>query len=364
MSEANLHHTTDLSLVQLPGYKLITANTLKNPNIQMSRVVVYLSEAMSGTVREDLMCDNFSSIWVELGVQGSAKKILVSNIYRDHQWMKQGADKSSKSDHAVKTRWQTYLGQWKSALETGGEVHCLGDFNIDSSRLLSSSGQHQQLVNALLQQVVPLGVTQCAPGATWIPQGGQRGRPSGLDHHWTNRPDKISEVQALTIGHSDHKLISAVRYAKVVHIGQQYVNKRSYKRFDECKFLDEVKKVQWWPVYRCTGVDEAVEEFTRSLTSIIDRTDMAPMKRFQSRHHYASWLSEDTKSFMASRDEAMTRYSRTQLPEDWEAARRLRNQVTRRLKTEKCSDVRRQIRNCEEEQDSGRIWKNTCAYLG
>ena len=96
MSEANLLHTTDLSLVQLPGYKLINAKTLKNPKIQMSRVVVYLS-------------DNFASIWVELSVQGSAKKILVSNIYRDHQWMKQGADKNSKSDHAVKTRWQTYL---------------------------------------------------------------------------------------------------------------------------------------------------------------------------------------------------------------------------------------------------------------
>ena len=65
-----------------------------------------------------------------------------------------------------------------------------------------------------------------------------------------------------------------------------------------------------------------------------------------------------------SRKEAMTRSSRTQLPEDWEAARRLRNQVTRRLKTEKCSDVRRRIRNCEEEQDSGRVWKNIRAYFG
>ena len=166
---------------------------------------------------------------------------------------------------------------------------------MDSSRLLSSFGQQQQLANALLQQVVPLGVTQCAPGVTWIPQGGQRGRPSGLDHHWTNRPYKISEVQAVTIGHSDHKLISAVRYAKVVQIGQQYVNKRSYKKFDECKFLDEVKNVQWWPVYRCISVDEAVEEFTRSLTGILDRSEMAPVKRFQSRHHYANWLSEDTK---------------------------------------------------------------------
>ena len=29
VSEANLHYTTDLSLVQLPGYTLITSNTLK-----------------------------------------------------------------------------------------------------------------------------------------------------------------------------------------------------------------------------------------------------------------------------------------------------------------------------------------------
>ena len=107
-----------------------------------------------------------------------------------------------------------------------------------------------------------------------------------------------------------------------------------------------------------------MEEFTRSLTGILDRSEMAPVKRFQSRHHYASWLSEDTKCLMTSRDEAMTRYSRTQLPEDWETARMLRNQVTRRLKTEKCSDVRRRIRNCEEEQDSGRVWKNIRAYLG
>ena len=76
VSEANLHHTTDLSLVQLPGYRLITASTLKNPRIQMSQVVVYMEEGMPGTLREDLMCDNFSSIWVLLSVPGKSKKIL------------------------------------------------------------------------------------------------------------------------------------------------------------------------------------------------------------------------------------------------------------------------------------------------
>ena len=40
VSEANLHQNTDLSLVQLPGYSLLTASTLTNPRIQMSSVTI------------------------------------------------------------------------------------------------------------------------------------------------------------------------------------------------------------------------------------------------------------------------------------------------------------------------------------
>ena len=230
VSEANLHSTTDLAEVQLPGYTLLTAATLANPSIQMSRVVVYLGEGLQGKLREDLMSDNFSSIWVELSVPGQSRTILVSNIYRDHQWMNQGEDKSSKSEEAVMARWCTYLGQWERALGSGAEVHSLGDYNLDSESLHSTNGRHQPLVDALLRQVAPLGVVQCAPGGTWTPQGGQRGRPAGLDHHWTNRPDKLSQVQALAMGHSDHKLISAVRLTKVVkEVGQKYTRREVTK---------------------------------------------------------------------------------------------------------------------------------------
>ena len=131
----------------------MTAKTLKNPNIEMSRVVVYLSETLAGKLREDLMCENFSSIWVELGTPGS-KKILVSNVYRDHQWMNQGADKTSKTPQAVMERWQQYLDQWKRALETGSEVHSIGDFNIDSQALLTSKGPQKQLASKTLQAVI------------------------------------------------------------------------------------------------------------------------------------------------------------------------------------------------------------------
>ena len=104
ISEANLHNGTDIETVQIQGYRLFTAKTMQNPALQMSRVVVYLSESMSGRLREDLMDKNFSSVWIELSTPRSGKKILISNIYRDHQWMNQGQDKTSKSDDAVKQR--------------------------------------------------------------------------------------------------------------------------------------------------------------------------------------------------------------------------------------------------------------------
>ena len=362
ISEANLSKNTDLKLVQLEGYKLLTAKTLKNPNIGMSRVVVYLSETLAGKLREDLMSEDFSSIWVELGVPGS-KKILVSNVYRDHQWMNQGVDKTSKSPQAVMERWMGFLDQWKRALETGSEVHSIGDFNIDSQTLLTSKGPQKQLADRLVKEIVPLGVTQCAPGATWTPQGSQRGQKSGLDHHWTNRPDKLSEVEAHTIGKSDHKLITAVRYAKLLKMGERFVRKRSYKNFDESRFLWEVGKISWWQVYKSENVDEAVEIFTKNLTRILDRRDMAPIKTFQSRHHYASWLSQETKEMMEKRDKAIKKYSETRKPQDWEEAKALRNKVIRRLKTEKMRNMREKIAKCEKEKDCGKVWKNIKSYL-
>ena len=94
-------------------------------------------------------------------------------MYRDHQWMNQGQNKTSKSDEAVMQRWVIYLDHWCRALDSGAEVHCLGDLNIDSKKLNTHAGQHQSLVNMLLSEIVPLGECQCAPGSTWTPQGAQ-----------------------------------------------------------------------------------------------------------------------------------------------------------------------------------------------
>ena len=66
----------------------------------------------------------------------------------------------------------------------------------------------------------------------------------------------------------------------------RYCKKRSFKDFDEKKFLEEVGKIGWWEVNCCNDVNQAVDIFTRRLTEILDK--MAPVRKFQIRTKYAA----------------------------------------------------------------------------
>ena len=68
ISESNFFKGHDQEEVQIENYKFITAKTLENPDLNVSRVCVYLHNSMVGKVRYDLMDDTFSSIWVEVGL--------------------------------------------------------------------------------------------------------------------------------------------------------------------------------------------------------------------------------------------------------------------------------------------------------
>ena len=88
ISEGNYFQNHDYDSVQIENYKFITSKTLENPNLKVSRVCVYLHNSMVGKVRYDLMDDNFSSIWVEVGLP-QKRKILVGNVYREWGFMRQ-----------------------------------------------------------------------------------------------------------------------------------------------------------------------------------------------------------------------------------------------------------------------------------
>ena len=88
ISEANFKQGHDLDDVQLADYDLFLSKTLDNQDLAVSRIVVYKHQSLVGGLREDLMSDTFSSIWMEIGLPRK-KKILVCKLYREWQYLGQ-----------------------------------------------------------------------------------------------------------------------------------------------------------------------------------------------------------------------------------------------------------------------------------
>ena len=355
LSEANLRAGHDKTKVQLTDYNLHTAQTLDNPDLLVSRVVVYTHNLLIVKRRYDLEDKNISSIWLEVGLPRQ-RKFLVCHAYREWRHLYQG-DHSSGTLEAQHDRWRQFLTQWERALNENKEVIVAMDANIDFLKWTSDTLQPgvKPLVNDLFSNIFPLGVSQMvnSPTRYWPGQP-----PSGLDHLYTNRPNKLSEVFSEHAG-SDHKLIKVTRSAKSIARNSRYVRKRCYRDFDERKFREEVAKLSWHDLYLCENVEEAVHILTSSLTRILDQ--LAPIKTVQMRTKYAPWLSAGTKAMMKERDTAQAHASETQDADDWRQFKNLRNTITNRMRHEKAAWEKQRLDHAEN--SSTNLWKNIKGWL-
>ena len=146
------------------------------------------------------------------------------------QWQLPAQDDSTSSTVASQlARWLVILEQWERALEEQRETICMMDANLDfltwSREDLPShhsSVKLKQLSEALFTRILPLGVTQMVTG----PTRAERGVPAtGLDHLYSNRPNKLSEVKTEWTGMSDHKIVLARKFSKDFKRTERYTRK-------------------------------------------------------------------------------------------------------------------------------------------
>lgn len=361
ISESCFKENQDLQDIQLQDYNIFLSKTLENQNLKVSRVAAYVHKDIIVKVRHDLMNDTLSSVWLELG-KPRQKKLLVCIAYREWQYLNQ-QNRDSLTIQAQVERWTGFLDQWEAAISTGAEICVLGDLNLNFLRWAddSSSTSHDDrlrpLVTQLFDRILPHGFVQLVSVATRIFPGQE---PSGLDHFYSNHPEKLSDIQAHYRGASDHKLIFATRYTKSAVSKPRMIRKRSYKEFDPAKFLEAVRDVSFWEIYSCHNVEEAATKLTKKLTTILDK--MAPMKNFQVRTQYLPWLSQNTKNKMQERDEAQKIASETKSNDDWLKYKALRNSVNNILKIEKKNWQENKLKHFGN--DSSTVWKNLKLWLG
>ena len=127
----------------------------------------------------------------------------------------------------------------------------------------SQSYKLRSLINLLIERILPLGAVQCVTGPTRFYSGCEE---SGLDHYYTTDPQKLSNIQTITNGASDHKMILGIRSSARTACRDRIIKKRSYKNFNNALFVDAVRKISWWEVYCCDKVEDAIKLLTSKLS--------------------------------------------------------------------------------------------------
>ena len=107
ISESCFKKEHDISDIEIPDYTVYLSKTLDNPNLNVSRLAVYVhKDVINPKLRLDLMNENFSSIWLEIRLPRQ-KSILVGNAYRDWQYLGQNDDSSIQ----INAQFERFLTQ-------------------------------------------------------------------------------------------------------------------------------------------------------------------------------------------------------------------------------------------------------------
>ena len=239
----------------------------------------------------------------------------------------------------------------------------MGDMNLNHCNwtdpnlpCTNQSYKLRELITALFTRILPHGVTQLVSGPTRHFPGQVS---TGLDHFYSNRPEKISNIQKHYWGGSDHMLITGIRHSKAVKNCPKYIRKRCYKHFDKNLFVDKVSQLSWLEVYLSEDVDEAVHLLSKNLTNVLD--EMAPLRTIQIRKNYNPFISKETKELMKARDKLQQVASETKSKEEWKNYKQLRNKVNNKLKYEEYKGKKQALDECGE--NSAKTWKKVKSIL-
>ena len=114
----------------------------------------------------------------------------------------------------------------------------------------------------------------------------------------------LNDVYALSF--SDHDLIGFSRKQNRMKTAPKAIRCRNYSRYDHGKLKDDLKNVDWSPVYISRSISDL---FNRILTEFFDRH--APFATIRTNTNIFPWLIVELKNEMDYRDVLQRKFRKT-----------------------------------------------------
>ena len=309
----------------IQGYSITLPKTVTRNGT--ARLVMLTKTSLDFTLKDDLMDNVFSSIWIKISRPG-VKSLMICGLYREHQYLNQDSDWSLQPIEQSR-RWTKFLSQVETA-RIASTCHIIGDFNLDHIRWNTPDHLHLQMITDAKNTIESGGFSQLVTDVTrsWPGQV-----DTLIDNFWSNDVQKVISVSNTVRAVGDHNVITASIRLKGKDGKKLDIRKRSYKNFNPDSYRQTLEAENWSDIYELSDVDLANDFIESRIVKALD--EMCPYRTVQFRTERKSWLTDSTKLKMRLRDETRDLAKNTNEPETWRQYRRLRNEVNRLVDKDK-----------------------------
>ena len=279
LSETKLNSNHMNSIFEVKNYQMFRKDRVISEDRPEhgGGLIVYVKDGINCKRRYDLECERIKCVWLEI-FPTNCKSFLIGNIYR----------------HPNETvNWNEGFDNYlDKVLECEKEMYLIGDFNRDLMQTNLKQSWVEYMESFGLHQIVNMPTRVTDQSATLI------------DHIYSNTHANILTIAVPHLGLSDHFPVFVSRKTngscdvKNTHYTILY---RSFKNFDENKFIDDLKSTPSDIIKVFDDVNDIVETWSNLFCEIVDKH--LPLRQHRvKRKQQPKWLTADIIDAFKTRD--------------------------------------------------------------
>lgn len=307
INETKLDQYDADSLINLPGYTCVRQDRNKSGG----GVCIYIRNSINFTRKFALEDDDLELISIEI-TKPNSTPFLLTTWYRP-----------PKSPDIVFDKFEEFL---KKADSMYKEYYILGDLNCD---LISSNiAPHTSKLIDLLDNYQ---LCQLIEQPTRITEETK----TLIDHVITNNKESLTHYGVFITSFSDHNLIFAVRKIGIRRGSPRFIETRSFKNFNETKFIEDIKNTVWPTPNNSNDINIVWEDWKTTMQIILDRHAPCRIKRI--RNKPSPWINLEIKREMYARNLLKKKAIKSNSSADWLLFKQKKNTVNQLVRrTKKC----------------------------
>ena len=353
-----LVETDTTAIANEEDYKIDDLSTIlpkRNREDGSIRIIGLVKKHMKERInkREDLMDEEFPSIWLEIKNE-NRKGALVCGFYRE--WTREGDNTQERQIRDTRI----LSSQIERATKEDKHLVVMGDANLCSKKWKDPEYIHRKIAEEMLDTLDQCGLENIELGDTYLADRlNKEGLPisSALDHvYMSSGLIQNSTVKKIEVSSTDHvPIIARIQADGRCKQEKRTITKRSMKNFNSVGWNESLAKQDWEKLGGTEDVNEMVKYFTEAVVSSLD--ECAPIKTFTLKPCYVKGITEETKKMMKERDATRKKINKASPMEKktlHEKYKRLRNRTTAQMRRDK---IRMNAERIEKAKDVNETWR-------